>query len=75
VVGSSVIRGIDTRTYDCLAEIGQQVGFEIAHIGVRNLDRDRRMMPARRGQERNSQIENRMHRECVIGFYKPGGPQ
>jgi len=75
VVGSSVIRGIDTRTYDCLAEIGQQVGFEIAHIGVRNLDRDRRMMPARRGQERNSQIENRMHREYVIGFYKPGGPQ
>ncbi|MBP8973130.1 MAG: site-specific DNA-methyltransferase [Anaerolineae bacterium] len=75
VVGSSVIRGIDTRTDDCLAEIGQQVGFEIAHIGVRNLDRDRRMMPARRGQERNSQIENRMHRECVIGFYKPGGPQ
>lgn len=75
VVGSSVIRGIDTRTYDCLAEIGQQVGFEIAHIGVRNLDRDRRMMPARRGHERNSQIENRMHREYVIGFYKPGGPQ
>ncbi len=75
VVGSSVIRGIDTRTYDCLAEIGQQVGFEIAHIGVRHLDRDRRMMPARRGQERNSQIENRMHQEYVIGFYKPGGPR
>ena len=75
VVGSSVMRGIDTRTYDCLAEIGQQVGFEIAHIGVRTLDRDRRMMPARRGQERNSQIENRMHQEYVIGFCKPGGPQ
>jgi len=72
VVGSSVIRGVDTRTYDCLAEIGQQVGFEVAHVGVRNLDRDRRMMPARRGNERNSQIEHRMHREYVIGFYKPG---
>ncbi len=72
VVGSSVIRGIDTRTYDCLAEIGQQLGFEIAHIGVRNLDRDRRMMPARRGHERHSQIEHRMHQEYVIGFYKPG---
>jgi DNA modification methylase len=71
VVGSSVIRGIDTRTYDCLAELGQQVGFKIAHIGVRNLDRDRRMMPARSGQKRNSQIEHRMRQEYVIGFYKP----
>lgn len=75
VVGSSIIRGVDTRTHDCLAEIGQQVGFEVAHIGVRNLDRDRRMMPARSGKERNSQIEHRMHQEYVIGFHKPGVSQ
>jgi DNA modification methylase len=70
VVGNSVMRGIDTRTQDCLAAIGEAVGFELAGIGIRHLDRDRRMMPARRGN-RQSQIEDRMHEEYVIGLYKP----
>lgn len=75
VVGNSLIRGIDTQTHKCLSEIGQEIGFEVPHIGVRRLDRDRRMLPARRNRDQNSQIENRMHEEYVIGFYKAGGNQ
>lgn len=71
VVGSSNMRGVDTLTHTCLVEIGQQIGFEAPHIGVRRLDRDRRMLPARRSRDNNSQIEKRMHEEYVIGFYKP----
>lgn len=71
VVGSSVMRGIDTRVQTCLEEIGLNVGFEIPHIGIRYLDRDKRMMPVHRNKGRQSQIEDRMHEEHVIGFYKP----
>jgi len=70
VVGSSTMRGMDTRTDICLGEIGKQVGFELLSIAVRELDRDKRMMPARRTGTR-SQIEERMHEEYVIGFLKP----
>ncbi len=70
VVGSSTMRGMDTRTDVCLGEIGKQVGFELLSIAVRRLDRDKRMMPARRTEIR-SQIEKRMHEEYVIGFLKP----
>jgi DNA modification methylase len=71
VVGSSVMRGKDTRTHACLAEIGEQIGFEVPKIGVRNLDRNRRMMPAGTKLDLESQIQQRMHEEYVIGFYKP----
>jgi len=71
VVGTSVIRGIDIQIDNCLAEIGRQIGFNIPAIGVRNLDRDRRMLPAGNRRDTNSQIEHRIHREYVIGFYKP----
>lgn len=70
VVGSSRMRGIDTQTQICLGEIGQHVGFELVHIATRKLDRDKRMMPARR-EGINSQIEERMHEEYIIGFLKP----
>jgi len=73
VVGTSTMRGVDTQTQDCLASIGSRLGFEIAGIAVRRLDRDRRMMPARWRREPTSQIEQRMHQEYVIGFYKPEG--
>ena len=69
VVGSSNMRGVDTQTQTCLAEIGEQIGFEVPHIGVRQLDR--RMMPVTRRRNHDSQIEKRMHEEYVIGFYKP----
>jgi DNA modification methylase len=71
VVGTSTMRGMDTRTQDCLADIGEAIGFEVIDIATRQLDRDRRMMPARRGRKPSSQIEERMHEEYVIGFYKP----
>ena len=70
VVGSSVMRGLDTETAQCLAEIGQSVGFQLVHVGIRNLDRDRRMMPAGHQIDSTSQIQRRMHQEFVIGFTK-----
>lgn len=71
VVGTSQLRGIDVETQKGLAAIGEGAGFELAGIGVRRLDRDRRMMPARWGKQNRSQIENRMHEEYVIGLVKP----
>lgn len=71
VVGSSVMRGIDTETDRCLAEIGELLDFPCAGIGVRLLDRDRRMMPTSTKSRNDSQIENRMHREFVLAFVKP----
>ncbi len=71
VIGSSVMRSRDTETHTCLAEIGQRVGFRVPKIGVRNLDRNRRMMPAGSELDLESQIQQRMHEEYVIGFCKP----
>ncbi|MSP13139.1 MAG: hypothetical protein EXR62_09295 [Chloroflexi bacterium] len=71
VVGSSILRGRDTETQNCLAEIGQSIGFEVPKIGIRHLDRNRRMMPAGSKINLDSQIQQRMHEEYVIGFYKP----
>ena len=71
VMGSSVLRGIDVETHKGLAAIGESVGLRVAGIGVRRLDRDKRMMPARWGGKRRSQIEKRMHEEYVIGLMKP----
>lgn len=71
VVGSSIIRGQDTQTQDCLAEIGTKIGFEVPAIGVRRLDRDRRMLPVGNLANKESQIQQRMHEEYIIGFYKP----
>jgi DNA modification methylase len=71
VVGSSVMRGRDTETQICLAEIGRTIGFQVPHIGIRKLDRNRRMMPAGIHPDLDSRIQQRMHDEHVIGFYKP----
>ena len=71
VVGSSVMRNRDTETHTCLAEIGKNIGFEVPKIGVRSLDRNRRMLPAGSDVDWDSQIQQRMHEEFVIGFYKP----
>ncbi len=70
VVGSSTLRGMDVETHKGLAAVGTEAGFRLAQIGVRRLDRDRRMMPARWGRARESQIEHRMHEEHVIGLVK-----
>jgi DNA modification methylase len=71
VVGTSTMRGLDTETHTCLGKIGESVGFDLIDIGIRRLDRDKRMMPARKNARPNSQIEERMHEEYVIGLYKP----
>ncbi|MBN1975838.1 MAG: site-specific DNA-methyltransferase [Anaerolineae bacterium] len=71
VVGSSIMRERDTETHTCLADIGRSIGFEVPLIGVRKLDRNRRMMPAGSRLNLKSQIQQRMHEEYVIGFYRP----
>ena len=71
VVGTSILRGIDVETHKGLASIAESVGLDIAGIGARRLDRDKRMMPARWNGVRQSQIEGRMHEEYVIGALKP----
>jgi DNA modification methylase len=70
VVGTSLMRSINTETAECLAEIGGTVGFEVPKIGIRNLDRDRRMLPIGSTPDLNSLIQQRMHEEYVIGFLK-----
>ena len=71
VVGNSFINGQDTKTHKCLAVIGQAIGFKVPQIGERKLDRNKRMMPAGTVVDLGSQIQQRMHMEYVIGFYKP----
>lgn len=70
VVGTSVLRGVDVETPFCLAALAQRVGFDLAGIAVRRLDRDRRMMPARWNRAPESGIEHRMHEEHVIGLVR-----
>jgi DNA modification methylase len=70
VVGNSVLGHHDTQIPSCLSEIGEEIGFCVPKIGVRNLDRNRRMMPAGAKLDLSSQIQQRMHQEYVIGFYK-----
>ena len=74
VVGSSVMRGQHTDASSCVAEIAQTAGFEIAGIGVRKLERNRRMLPVSTSSNADSQIERRMHEEHVVGLYKPDRP-
>lgn len=70
VVGNSNLKGVNTELQNCLPEIGKQIGFDIPAVGVRNLDRNRRMLPAGFDMNDASQIEQRMHLEYIIGFYK-----
>ncbi len=71
VVGSSTMRGIDTDTAKCLGEIGKTIGFDLVNIAERKLDRNKRMMPARETRVSETQIEERIHKEYIIGFFKP----
>lgn len=71
VVGNSIMRGKDTETQNCLADIGRNIGFDVPKIGVRRLDRNKRMLPAGTETNTNSLIQQRMYEEYVIGFYKP----
>ncbi len=70
VVGTSTLKGTETHVQNCLADIGQALGFDVVDIATRKIDRNRRMMPARHGPKA-TQIEERMHEEYIIGLYKP----
>jgi len=71
VVGPSTVRKICVPTPQCLAAVGRQLGFEVAGLAVRKLDRDRRMLPVSNIANGNG-IELRVHEETVIGFVKRG---
>ena len=74
VVGASTMRGILVPTHECLAYLAMQAGLDVVAVAPRNLDRDRRMMPARNsgraGGGDATGIERRMHTEYVIGAVK-----
>ena len=55
---------------DGLAEMGAALGFTVPDMGVRQLDRNRRMMPAANKHDPHSPIQRRMHTEYVIGLCK-----
>lgn len=75
VVGASTMRGILVPTHECLADLAAQAGLDVMAVAPRNLDRDRRMMPARNtgrtGSSDMTGIERRMHTEYIIGAVKP----
>jgi len=70
VVGTSIVQGIDTQIDRCLTDLGVACGFEVVGVGIRQIDRDKRMLPAGAIANRNSQIQQRMHSEYVIGLHK-----
>lgn len=70
VVGNSTLAGFDAQVNNSLIEIGKEIGFQVPQVGIRHLDRNRRMMPASSTIDKSSQIQQRMHEEFVIGFYK-----
>lgn len=70
VVGSSTMRHIRIEAHRALAKIGEQVGFKLIDIAARKLDRDRRMLPVRRGTSSNHGIELRIHEEFLIAMAK-----
>lgn len=71
VVGNSTLAGEDAEVEKCLVAIGEKTGFKVPKVGIRQLDRNRRMLPAGTKPDTTSQIQQRMHEEYVIGFYKP----
>jgi DNA modification methylase len=72
VVGTSIVRGIDSEIGQCLIAIAEPLGFEALEPGMRSLDRNRRMLPAStKKSERTSQIQSRMHEEYVLALIKP----
>ena len=68
VVGTSNLRGIDVGDAQGARRHRARAPDSSSRVsGSGALDRDRRMMPARWGARRESQIEERMHGEYVIG--------
>ncbi len=70
VVGPSLMRGHEVLTHEYLGEIGETLGFRVAGIQKRKIDRDRRMLPVSFRRNGDSMIEQRMHEEFVVGLVK-----
>ncbi len=79
VVGPSTMRGMLIPTHQCLADLASCAGLDVVAVAPRNLDRDRRMMPARNPEGAAARagsgnaaagIEGRMHTEYIIGAVK-----
>ncbi len=70
VVGNSIMKGVSTETAECLANIGKEAGFQVPGIGIRNLDRNKRMLPVSGNGNTAKGIQQRMHEEYVIAFLK-----
>lgn len=70
VVGTSTMKGLVVETPQYLADIAAELGFNVAGLARRNIDRNKRMMPAS-FQKNGSQIEQRMHHEDCIALHKP----
>ena len=73
VVGPSTMRGQRIATQDYLAGIAEQVGFVVVGPLERQLDRNRRMLPASwgiKGNGSNNGIELRLHEEFTLGLVK-----
>lgn len=74
VVGPSTMRGLEIPTHRCLADLANQLGFDLVGTARRELDRNRRMMPSRADAKQKSTIERRIHKEYVLGLLKPSCP-
>ena len=70
VVATSIVDGIDVLTQECIIELAEKVGMQTENIDVRDIDRNKRMMPVSNILNKNSQIESRMHTEYVLDFKK-----
>ena len=69
VVGTSTMRGIVIPHHVCLKEIARHIGFTCIKVGERKLERNKRMMPIAHKSRKNG-IENRLHREYILGLWK-----
>lgn len=69
VVGTSTMRGIVIPHHVCLKEIAARIGFTCIKVGERKLERNKRMMPIAHSSKKKG-IENRVHREYILGLWK-----
>ncbi len=70
VVASSVIDGIDVSTHECIIDIALSIGLILDNVQLRDIERNKRMMPVSSIIKTDSQIESRMHIEYIIDFKK-----
>ena len=75
VVGPSTIKGQRVPTPELLASIAERIENPLRLEGTiqRRIDRDRRLLPTRRGGPAGSTIEQRMYEESIICLSSPGG--